>query len=65
LNLATILKYLRKTIFVVTCEEHKTNGSLGDGPAQCFAQNFLDLHEYIAVNNSFCESGTPAQLMKK
>lgn len=60
-----ILKSLRKTKCVVTCEEHQANGGLGDAVAQCLTRNFLAPQEYIAVNDSFGESGTPAQLMKK
>ncbi len=65
LDVAAILKSVRKTKCVVTCEEHQANGGLGDAVAQTLAQNFLAPQEYIAVNDSFGESGTPAQLMKK
>jgi transketolase len=65
LDTAAILKSVRKTKCVVTCEEHQANGGLGDAVAQTLAQNFLAPQEYVAVNNSFGESGTPAQLMEK
>ncbi len=60
-----ILKSVRKTKCVVSCEEHQMNGGLGDAIAQTLAKNFLAPQEYIAVDNSFGESGTPAQLMEK
>jgi transketolase len=60
-----ILKSVRKTKCVVSCEEHQMNGGLGDAIAQTLAKNFLAPQEYIAVNDSFGESGTPAQLMEK
>ena len=60
-----ILKSVAKTKCVVTCEEHQRNGGLGDAVAQCLAQNQLTPQEYVAVNDSFGESGTPAQLMEK
>jgi transketolase len=61
----TILKSVRKTKCVVSCEEHQMNGGLGDAIAQTLAKNFLAPQEYVAVDNSFGESGTPAQLMEK
>lgn len=60
-----ILKSVAKTKCVVTCEEHQKNGGLGDAVAQCLAQNQLAPQEYVAVNDTFGESGTPAQLMEK
>lgn len=60
-----ILKSVRKTKCVVSCEEHQMNGGLGDAIAQTLAKNFLAPQEYVAVDNSFGESGTPAQLMEK
>ena len=60
-----ILKSVRKTKCVVSCEEHQMNGGLGDAIAQTLSKNFVAPQEYIAVDNSFGESGTPAQLMEK
>jgi transketolase len=65
LDEAAILKSVKKTKCVVTCEEHQANGGLGDAVAQVLSQNFLAPQEYIAVNNSFGESGTPEELMVK
>ncbi|MBK6977638.1 MAG: transketolase family protein [Cytophagaceae bacterium] len=65
LDEAAILKSVKKTKCVVTCEEHQANGGLGDAVAQVLTQNFLAPQEYIAVNNSFGESGTPEELMIK
>jgi transketolase len=60
-----IIKSVHKTKCVVSCEEHQMNGGLGDAIAQTLAKNFLAPQEYVAVDNSFGESGTPAQLMEK
>jgi transketolase len=60
-----ILKSVKKTGCVVTAEEHNRIGGLGDGVAQTLVKNFLAPQEYIAVDDSFGESGTPAQLMEK
>jgi len=60
-----ILKSIRKTGCVVTAEEHNRIGGLGDSVAQVLAKNQPVPQEYVAVNDSFGESGTPAQLMEK
>jgi transketolase len=60
-----ILDSLKKTGCVVTAEEHNRIGGLGDAVAQVLAVNFPSPQEYVAVNDSFGESGTPEQLMKK
>lgn len=60
-----ILKSVRKTKCVVTAEEHMANGGLGDSVAQVLAKNLPAPQEYVAVNDSFGESGTPMELMTK
>ncbi|MXV50839.1 transketolase family protein [Pedobacter sp. HMF7647] len=60
-----VLKSVQKTGCVVTAEEHNRLGGLGDSIAQVLAKHFPAPQEYVAVNDSFGESGTPAQLMTK
>lgn len=60
-----ILKSVAKTGCVVTAEEHNRIGGLGDSVAQVLVKNKLVPQEYVAVNDSFGESGTPAQLLEK
>ncbi|MEI6021551.1 MAG: transketolase C-terminal domain-containing protein [Bacteroidota bacterium] len=60
-----ILKSLAKTKCVVTAEEHQRNGGLGDSVAQLLAMHTPCPQEYVAVNDSFGESGTPDELMTK
>ncbi len=60
-----ILKSVSKTGCVVTAEEHNRFGGLGDSVAQLLITRMLAPQEFVAVNDSFGESGTPAQLMKK
>jgi len=60
-----ILKSVRKTGCVVTAEEHQRHGGLGDSVAQVLAQHLPTPQEYIAVNDSFGESGKPDQLLDK
>ena len=60
-----ILKSIAKTKCVVTAEEHQMNGGLGDSVAQLLSRKSPTPQEFVAVNDSFGESGTPDELMKK
>jgi transketolase len=60
-----IIAQARKTGCVVTCEEHNRLGGMGDAVAQVLGKNFPVPHEYVAVNDTFGESGTPTELMTK
>jgi transketolase len=60
-----ILKSVKKTGCVVTAEEHNIIGGLGESVSRCLVQNHLVPQEFVAVNDSFGESGTPDQLMEK
>ena len=65
LDVEAILRSVEKTGCVVTAEEHQLNGGLGDAVCQVLARNKPLPVEMIGVDNSFGESGTPAQLMEK
>ncbi len=60
-----ILKSIAKTGCIVTAEEHNIFGGLGESVARTLALNSPVPQEFVAVNDSFGESGTPAQLMEK
>ena len=60
-----ILRSARKTGKVVVAEEHQRLGGLGSSVSQVLAEELPTPMRFIAVNDSFGESGTPAQLMKK
>ena len=60
-----ILSSVRKTKAVVTCEEHNYYGGLGESVARVLAQHYPVPQELVAVNDTFGESGTPAELMCK
>jgi len=60
-----ILKSVMKTKCAVSAEEHQINGGLGESIAQVLTRNFPAPQEFVAVNDSFGESGTPSQLMEK
>jgi transketolase len=60
-----ILNSIRKTKCAVTAEEHNIFGGMGDAVAQVAAKHFPVPIEYIGTKDTFGESGTPADLMKK
>ena len=60
-----ILKSVGKTGCVVTAEEHNVMGGLGESVSRTLVANKPAPQEFVAVNDSFGESGTPAQLMEK
>lgn len=60
-----ILKSVAKTNCIVTAEEHNILGGLGESVARTLSLNNPVAQEYVAVNDQFGESGTPAQLMEK
>lgn len=60
-----ILKSVAKTKCIVTAEEHNKYGGLGESVARCLAVNAPTPQEFVAVNDTFGESATPAQLMEK
>jgi transketolase len=65
LDLEAVLKSVAKTGCAVTAEEHNMHGGLGDAIAQVLALNHPAPQEFVAVRDSFGESGTPDQLLKK
>lgn len=60
-----ILDSVRKTRCVVTAEEHMLNGGLGEAVSQVLSRQFPAPQEYVGVNDTFGESGTPDELMVK
>ena len=60
-----VIASAKKTGAVVTAEEHQTIGGLGATVSQCLAKNHAVPMDFVAVDDSFGESGTPAQLMTK
>lgn len=60
-----ILESVAKTGAVVTAEEHNYLGGLGESVARVLTTNHPCPQSFVATNDTFGESGTPAQLMKK
>jgi len=65
LDAAAILRSVKKTKCVVTAEEHNMFGGLGDCVAQLLAKEYPSPMEFVAVKDTFGESGTPDDLMRK
>jgi transketolase len=60
-----VITSVRKTKCCVTAEEHQRAGGLGESIAAVLTRNFPAPLEMVAVNDTFGESGTPDELMKK
>jgi transketolase len=60
-----IINSIRKTRCAVTAEEHNIYGGMGDAVAQVAAKHFPIPIEYVGTKDTFGESGTPDQLLKK
>ncbi|OYU84915.1 MAG: transketolase [Flavobacterium sp. BFFFF2] len=65
LDEAAILTSVQKTGCVVTAEEHNILGGLGESVSGVLAKHLPSPQEFVAVNDSFGESGTPDELMEK
>uniref|UniRef100_UPI004047E1A9 transketolase family protein n=1 Tax=Algoriphagus sp. TaxID=1872435 RepID=UPI004047E1A9 len=65
LDTEAILESVHKTGCAVSAEEHQLNGGLGDSIAQTLIRHHPAPLEYVGVNDSFGESGTPTQLLEK
>lgn len=65
LDAEAVLKSVRKTKCAVSAEEHNRWGGLGESIASVLSGNYPAPLEMVAVNDTFGESGTPDELMKK
>jgi transketolase len=65
LDTAAIIQSIQKTRCAVTAEEHNIIGGLGDAIAQVAGRHLPIPIEYVGTNDTFGESGTPTDLLKK
>ena len=65
LDNAALLESVGRTRCVVSAEEHQRNGGLGESVAACLAAHHPTPQRFVAVEDQFGESGTPAQLLEK
>lgn len=61
----TIVALAKKCGAVVTVEEHQVMGGLGGAVAELLAKNYPAPMEFVGMQNTFGESGAPAELMEK
>ena len=65
LDRQTVLKAANETGAIVTAEDHQIQGGLGAAVAEYLAQTRPTPQEFVAVNDTFGESGPGEELMKK
>ena len=58
-----VLRSVRKTGCILTCEEHQVNGGLGDAVAQLLVHKYPAPMEMLGVNDQFGQSGQPQELL--
>lgn len=60
-----IIKAAKETGAIVTAEDHQKHAGLGGAVAEVLAQTIPTPQEFVAVNDTFGESGKGDELMKK
>ena len=60
-----ILESVKKTRCIISAEEHNFLGGLGESIARVLSKNIPLPQEFVATKDTFGESGTPTELMKK
>ena len=65
LDKEAILKAAKETGAIVTAEDHQIHAGLGSAVAEYLAQALPTPQEFVAVNDTFGESGKGEELMKK
>ena len=62
---AAIVRAARDTGAIVTAEEHLEHGGLGSTVARVLAQQHPVPVEFVAIKDTYAESGPPAELLRK
>ncbi len=65
LDTAAVEEAAKKTGCIVTAEEHQMYGGMGSAVAEYLAKTCPVPMEFVAVEDTFGESGQPAELMEK
>ncbi len=60
-----IIKAASETGSIVTAEDHQLAGGLGSAVAEVLTQNYPVPQEFVAIRDTFGESGNGSELMKK
>ncbi len=61
----SVLELVKKIKAVVTVEEHQIKGGLGGAIAELVVQKYPVPMEFVGLNDTFGESGTPQELIEK
>jgi len=61
----TIIKCADETGLIITCEDHQKHGGLYSAVAEVIVQKRQTPMDYVAVEDTFGESGTMEELMRK
>ena len=59
----TVITIAKKCGCIVTDEEHQIFGGMGSAVAECLATNYPVPQEFVAIKDTFGESGQPQELM--
>lgn len=59
----TVIAVAKKCGCIVTAEEHQIFGGMGSAVAECLAANYPVPQEFVAIKDTFGESGQPQELM--
>ncbi|MBI5476642.1 MAG: transketolase family protein [Ignavibacteriales bacterium] len=65
IDVEAIVKSAKETGAIVTAEDHQKHGGLGGAVAEILAQYYPVPQEFVAINDTFGESGVGTELMKK
>ncbi len=65
LDKEAVLKAAKETGAIVTAEDHQIHGGLGSAVAEYLSQHHPTIQEFVAVNDTFGESGKGPELMQK
>ena len=65
IDINAIVKYAKLTGAIVTAEEHQINGGMGSAVSEVLARKFPTPQEFVGVQNTFGESGSGYELLKK
>jgi transketolase len=65
LDVETLVQAARETGAIVTAEDHQIHGGLGGAVAEALARHHPTVQEFVAVQDTFGESGKGTELMRK
>jgi transketolase len=65
IDIEAITKAAKETGAIVTAEDHQKHGGLGGAVAEILAQHYPVPQEFVAIKDTFGESGVGTELMKK